>query len=45
MIETDVSPGYAELRPARTILLELSGEVPARLFTAVLFLADPQSDA
>ena len=36
--ETDVSPGYAEKQPAKLISLDLSGAVPARLFTAVLFL-------
>ena len=35
---TDVSPGYAERRPARCITLDLAGAAPARLFTAVLFL-------
>jgi hypothetical protein len=45
ILESDTSPGYAELRPARTILLDLSGEVPARLFTAVLILAHPSPDA
>jgi hypothetical protein len=35
---TDTSPGYAELRPATEIALELAGSAPARLFTAVLFL-------
>jgi hypothetical protein len=33
---TDVSPGYAERAEARVIALRLQGEVPARLFTAVL---------
>ncbi len=45
ILESDTSPGYAELRPARTLLLELKGEVPARLFTAVLFLAEEQAHA
>jgi len=36
--KTDVSPGYAELRPARCVQLHLSGKAPLRLFTAVLFL-------
>jgi hypothetical protein len=45
ILESDTSPGYAELRPARTLLLELRGEIPARLFTAVLFLADVRADA
>jgi len=38
MEKTDVSPGYAELRPARCVQLHLSGKAPLRLFTAVLFL-------
>ena len=38
---TDVSPGYAEKRPARCIAVELAGSAPARLFTAVLFLRTP----
>jgi len=38
---TDVSPGYAERRPARCLSLELAGTAPARLFTAVLFLRTP----
>ncbi|HZR07290.1 MAG TPA: heparinase II/III family protein, partial [Myxococcales bacterium] len=36
--KTDVSPGYAEKKAARCIAVELAGEAPARLFTAVLFL-------
>jgi hypothetical protein len=36
--DTDISPGYAEKTAAKLIALELSGAVPARLFTAVLFL-------
>jgi hypothetical protein len=39
--KTDVSPGYAETRPARCIAMELAGPAPARLFTAVLFLRHP----
>ncbi|HET9752310.1 MAG TPA: alginate lyase family protein, partial [Myxococcales bacterium] len=35
---TDVSPGYAEKRPARCLSLRLKGAAPLRLFTAVLFL-------
>jgi hypothetical protein len=35
---TDVSPGYAERRPATRIQLELFGTAPVRLFTAVLRL-------
>jgi len=35
---TDVSPGYAEKKPARCIALEMAGAAPARVFTAVLFL-------
>jgi hypothetical protein len=35
---TDVSPGYAEKRPARCIAVEMAGAAPARVFTAVLFL-------
>jgi len=38
---TDVSPGYAELRPARCISLKMAGSAPARVFTAVLFLRAP----
>jgi len=38
---TDVSPGYAERLPARCIRLDLAGDAPARLFTAVLFLPAP----
>lgn len=36
--ETDISPGYAEKAPARLIALQLSGTVPARIFTATLVL-------
>jgi len=43
LIESDTSPGYAELQPARTLLVELTGDMPARLFTAVLMVADPPS--
>ncbi|MCA1825542.1 MAG: alginate lyase family protein [Myxococcales bacterium] len=35
---TDVSPGYGEKVFARLIALDFAGSVPARLFTAVLFL-------
>jgi hypothetical protein len=35
---TDVSPGYLEKRPATRVKLELTGPVPARIFTAVLRL-------
>ena len=35
---TDVSPGYLEKRPATRVKLELTGSVPARIFTAVLRL-------
>ena len=38
---TDVSPGYAEKKAARCVELELAGDAPARLFTAVLFLRPP----
>lgn len=38
---TDVSPGYAERRPARCVALELAGAAPARVFTGVLFLRTP----
>jgi len=38
--ESDVSPGYAEKRPARTISLRLAGKMPASIWTAVLVLAD-----
>jgi len=37
--ETDVSPGYAERTPARAVTLRCAGEVPARIWTAVLVLA------
>jgi hypothetical protein len=37
--DSDVSPGYAERTPARTIALRLSGKVPAKIWTAVLVLA------
>jgi len=37
--ETDVSPGYAERAPARVMTLRCAGEVPARIWTAVLVLA------
>lgn len=36
--ETDVSPAYGEKISARSIVLDFAGSVPARLFTAVLFL-------
>jgi hypothetical protein len=38
---TDISPGYAEKRPARCIAVQLRGSAPVRLFTAVLFLRTP----
>ncbi len=38
---TDVSPGYAERKPARCVELELAGAAPLRLFTGVLFLRSP----
>jgi hypothetical protein len=38
--QTDVSPGYAEKKPARCLALRLRGAAPLRLFTAVLFLRD-----
>ena len=38
--ETDVSPGYAERAPARVVTVRCAGEVPARIWTAVLVL-DP----
>ena len=37
--DSDVSPGYAELAPARTIALRLSGKVPAKIWTAVVVLS------
>src|SRR5207244_3750919 len=43
ILESDISPGYAELHPSRTLLIESKGEIPARLFTAVLFLADTRA--
>jgi hypothetical protein len=36
--ETDVSPGYAEKAPARVVTVRCAGEVPARIWTAVLVL-------
>jgi hypothetical protein len=36
--KADVSPGYAERKAARCVAVELAGDAPARLFTAVLFL-------
>jgi len=36
--DSDVSPGYAERAPARIVTLRLRGEVPARIWTAVLVL-------
>ena len=36
--DSDVSPGYAEKIAAKRVALELLGSVPARVFTAVLFL-------
>jgi len=36
--DSDVSPGYAERTPARTIALRLSGKVPAKIWTAVVVL-------
>jgi hypothetical protein len=38
---SDVSPGYAEKKPARCIRIDAAGAAPARLFTAVLFLRKP----
>ena len=38
LTDTDVSPGYAEKVFSRLIALDFAGSVPARLFTAVLFL-------
>jgi len=38
LTDTDVSPGYAEKVFSRLIALDFTGSVPARLFTAVLFL-------
>jgi hypothetical protein len=37
--DSDVSPGYAERTPARTIALRLSGKAPVKIWTAVLVLA------
>jgi hypothetical protein len=42
---TDVSPGYAEKRPATRIQLELFGTAPARIFTAVLRLPSKRGSA
>src|SRR5205823_1565112 len=36
--DTDVSPGYAETRAAKELLVSAKGTAPARLFTAVLRL-------
>ena len=36
--DTDISPGYSEKLSAKLVALEVVGSVPARLFTAVLFL-------
>ena len=36
--DSDVSPGYGELAPARVVAVRLSGEIPVRLWTAVLVL-------
>jgi hypothetical protein len=36
--ETDVSPGYAERAPARVVTLRCAGDVPIRIWTAVLVL-------
>ena len=38
LLSSDVSPGYAEKKPARCIRIDAAGAAPARLFTAVLFL-------
>ena len=38
LTDTDVSPGYAEKVFSKLIALDFAGSVPARLFTAVLFL-------
>jgi hypothetical protein len=38
LAETDVSPGYAERAPATVVTLRCAGEVPARIWTAVLVL-------
>jgi len=38
LLSSDVSPGYAEKKPARCIRIDAAGTAPARLFTAVLFL-------
>jgi Heparinase II/III-like protein/Heparinase II/III N-terminus len=42
---TDVSPGYAERRPATRVQLEMFSSIPARIFTAVLRLPRAQRDA
>jgi Heparinase II/III-like protein len=36
--DTDVSPGYAERTGARVVMVRCAGEVPARIWTAVLVL-------
>jgi hypothetical protein len=36
--DTDVSPGYGERAPARLLSLRVAGEVPVRIWTAVLML-------
>jgi Heparinase II/III-like protein/Heparinase II/III N-terminus len=42
---SDVSPGYLEKRPATRVKLELFGNAPARIFTAVLRLPPAQREA
>ncbi|MFL5440579.1 MAG: alginate lyase family protein [Myxococcales bacterium] len=37
--DSDVSPGYAERAPARTITVRLSGRMPVKVWTAILVLA------
>ena len=37
--DSDVSPGYAERAPARTITVRLSGRMPVKVWTAIVVLA------
>ena len=38
LARTDVSPGYLERKPAQCVELQLRGQAPLRVFTAVLKL-------
>jgi hypothetical protein len=37
--DSDVSPGYGERVPARTITLRMAGRMPVKVWTAILMLA------